>query len=62
MFLLLLLSALALWAVVSTVVAVRADGYGARPTNWTRVAEHGEPSLGSQPDPLQRAGSTRVYR
>lgn len=40
MILLLILIALAIWAAVSTVVAVRQDGHGPIATDWTRVAEH----------------------
>ncbi|MGM1018653.1 MAG: hypothetical protein ACQEW8_14055 [Actinomycetota bacterium] len=42
MMFLLLLAALALWCVVHTVLVVRRDGYGARPTDWTRVAEYAD--------------------
>ncbi|MFJ4223175.1 hypothetical protein [Microbacterium sp. NPDC089695] len=34
------LLALAVWAVIATVVELRRDGYRQRPTDWRRVAEH----------------------
>lgn len=37
MILLIALSALALWASVSTVVELRRDGYRQTPTDWKRV-------------------------
>ncbi|MFK0403128.1 hypothetical protein ACIQTT_12410 [Microbacterium sp. NPDC090225] len=39
MVLLILLAALALWALVATVVELRRDGYRPTPTDWNRVAE-----------------------
>ncbi|WP_281731691.1 hypothetical protein [Microbacterium croceum] len=41
MILLIALAALAIWAVITTVVEVRRDGYRATPTDWSRVADHG---------------------
>ncbi len=38
MLFLFLLATLALWAIVGTTVAVRRDGYGPRPTDWSRIA------------------------
>lgn len=39
MILLILLAALALWAIIATILEVRRDGYCARRTDWNRVAE-----------------------
>lgn len=39
MILIVILAALAVWAIVATVTTVRRDGYRAAPTDWTRVAE-----------------------
>ncbi|GAB3596412.1 hypothetical protein [Microbacterium tumbae] len=36
----LLLAALSLWAVIATLIEVRRDGYRARETDWSRVAEN----------------------
>jgi hypothetical protein len=53
MVLLILLAALALWALIATVVELRRDGYRATPTDWTRVVDR---------EPLRRAESGHVYR
>ncbi len=39
MIFLLLLAALVIWAAVATIIEVRRDGYCARATDWTLVAE-----------------------
>jgi hypothetical protein len=61
MFLIILLVALTVWAIVSTVVVARRDGYGARAIDWTRVAEYGVHHRDSV-DPLQGAESSMTYR
>ncbi|MFE6734791.1 hypothetical protein [Microbacterium sp. NPDC057650] len=38
MFIVILLSAVALWGLISTVVELCRDGYRAVPTDWSRVA------------------------
>lgn len=38
MFIVILLSAVALWGLIATVVEVRRDGYGPVPTDWSRVS------------------------
>ncbi|MFE6996717.1 hypothetical protein ACFVAE_12215 [Microbacterium sp. NPDC057659] len=38
MFIVILLSAVALWGLISTVVELRRDGYRAAPTDWSRVS------------------------
>lgn len=40
MFIVILLSALALWALTATIVEVRRDGSRPTPTDWARVAEN----------------------
>ncbi|HWU28542.1 MAG TPA: hypothetical protein VN041_05545 [Microbacterium sp.] len=37
MFIVVILSALALWAVIATIVELRRDGFRRTPTDWTRV-------------------------
>lgn len=39
MFIVVVLSVLALWAVIATIVELRRDGFRRTPTDWTRVAE-----------------------
>lgn len=53
MFLIIALIALAVWALVSTVIELRRDGYRRVPTDWSRVADR---------DALDRAETGRVYR
>ncbi|WP_182255189.1 hypothetical protein [Microbacterium esteraromaticum] len=40
MFIVLIIAALALWALVATVVELRRDGFRRSATDWTRVAEN----------------------
>jgi len=40
MFIVIVLSVLALWAVIATIVELRRDGFRATPTDWARVAEN----------------------
>lgn len=53
MVLLIIISAIAVWAIIATVLEVRRDGYRPTPTDWTRVAGR---------DSLQQAESGHVYR
>lgn len=53
MFLIIALIALAVWALVATVIELRRDGYRRVPTDWSRVAAR---------DALDRAESGQVYR
>lgn len=53
MFIAILIAALALWAVIASLVELRRDGYRAVPTDWSRVAGI---------DPLQRPESHSAYR
>lgn len=53
MILLIALIALAVWALVATVIELRRDGYRRVPTDWTRVAEG---------DALDRAEAGHAYR
>lgn len=53
MLLLILLLALAIWALVATFVELRRDGYRRTPTDWSRVAEQ---------DALSQADPGHVYR
>jgi len=53
MILLIALLALAVWAVVATIIELRRDGHRRVPTDWTRVAER---------DALDRAEAGHVYR
>lgn len=53
MFLIILLAALAIAGLITTIVDIRRDGHRRVPTNWTRVAEH---------DPLGDASSITSYR
>ena len=39
MFIIIVLSALTLWAVIATIVELRRDGFRRTPTDWNRVAE-----------------------
>jgi hypothetical protein len=39
MFIVIIISALALWGVAATITELRRDGFRATPTDWTRVAE-----------------------
>ncbi|WOF23048.1 hypothetical protein N8K70_16880 [Microbacterium betulae] len=39
MLFLLALTALATWGVAATVLALRSDGYGPRPTEWARIPD-----------------------
>ncbi|WP_268928529.1 hypothetical protein [Microbacterium sp. KUDC0406] len=40
MFIMILLSAMALWGLIATVVELRRDGYGPVRTDWNRVQSH----------------------
>lgn len=53
MILIIALIALAIWAVVATVIELRRDGHRRIPTDWTRVAER---------DTLDRAETGHAYR
>ncbi|WP_345800840.1 hypothetical protein AAIB33_15405 [Microbacterium sp. AZCO] len=45
MFMVILLAALAILAIASTVAALRTDGYRRVPTDWSRLPdEHGQPA------------------
>ncbi|WP_243229253.1 hypothetical protein [Microbacterium sp. CIAB417] len=54
MFLVIVLVALSVWGIVWSVIDVRRDGYGQRPTDWSRVA--------GRDDAIQRAESSVAYR
>ncbi|CAN7507404.1 hypothetical protein LJR204_003446 [Microbacterium foliorum] len=49
MILLIALLALAVWAVVATIIELRRDGHRRVPTDWTRVAPKGMPSTARRP-------------
>jgi hypothetical protein len=53
MFIIIALIALAVWALVATVIELRRDGHRRVPTDWARVAER---------DALDRAETGHVYR
>lgn len=53
MILLIILSAIVIWAIIATVLEVRRDGYRPAPTDWSRVAGR---------DSLQQAESGHGYR
>lgn len=53
MFIVIVIGALAVWALIATVVELRRDGYRARPTDWSRLGGI---------DPLHRAEHGGSYR
>lgn len=55
MFLVIIIAALALWALIATVVELRRDGYRRTPTDWSRTPD-------GRPDAMQRAEFGAVYR
>lgn len=55
MFLLIIISALALWAIIATFIELRRDGYRAVATDWSRVGAR-------DTSPLQQAESMTSYR
>ena len=53
MILIIFLAAITMWAIVAGIIEIRRDGYGQRPTDWSRVAGR---------DALHRAESGHAYR